>query len=191
MREIWTQINRGELCGDGGRDWHDASASQGMPGVTEAGKAKKALPPEPSERGSADTLIADFWPPGLFTMRQHVPVALSFVLGTLLWQPYETDVASICYKKWATKWARRTACVATECSRRRSGSLSPPQLGAHWRLTHASPGVLAGGSGVPDPSTGCFWILSPAENTGARLGAGGAGSVSTQEIHLYKNRLSY
>lgn len=25
-REIWTHINRGELCGDGGRDWHDASA---------------------------------------------------------------------------------------------------------------------------------------------------------------------
>lgn len=119
--------------------------NQGMPGVTEAGKARRDLPPELSERGSADTLTADLWPPGLFTMRQHIPVALSFVLGTLLWQPYETDVAPICCKKWAPKWPQRTAGVATECSRMRSGCPKPQSStaggssAAHARLSQ-SPG---------------------------------------------------
>lgn len=65
-----TDTERTMLCDDGGRNWCDASRSQGMlkgcwhPPETKRERHRIDSPLEPSEgRGLADTLISDFRPP--------------------------------------------------------------------------------------------------------------------------------
>ena len=70
IRRGQSHSGRRPSCDNGGRDWSDASASQGMPRAArkpqELEEEGRILPDRfPREQDAVHTLVSDFWPPQL------------------------------------------------------------------------------------------------------------------------------